>query len=275
MADAQRAQQPIQQDNAPLEKRKQEEIEWANYRYALKDKDNAEYKKYKANEKYYSISRSSHAYIKEQLAALTPGKDVVELACGKQALVFWCADKIKSGLGLDISDVAVAEAQEAARSVAGAEKIKFEVRDCEKTGLPDNSFDVMMESGALHHMTLDVLYKEAARIIKPGGSFLCVEAIRHNPIIHTYRKLTPHLRTPWEVPHILARKDVMMGLKYFNKVSVKNFHLMTILAVPFRNTKMFEPILSVMEKIDAVLLKIPGFKWMGWQCVFVLSDPKK
>lgn len=275
MAEPQRVDTTLVQDNQPIEKRKQEEIEWANYRYALKDKDNAEYKKFKANEKYYSISRSSHKYIKEQLANLTTGKDVVELACGKQALVFWCADRIKSGLGLDISDVAVAEAQAEAKLIPGAEKVRFEVRDCEKTGLPDSTFDVMMESGALHHMTLDVLYKEAARILKPGGSFLCVEAIRHNPIIHTYRKLTPHLRTPWEVPHILARKDVMMGLKYFEKVTVKNFHLMTIFAVPFRNTKFFTPLLSVLEKMDAVLLNIPGFKWLGWQAVFVLSNPRK
>lgn len=264
------------QNEEGLEKRKIDEIEWANFRYALKEPGDA-YDKFKANEKYYAVNRSVHAYLKIVLRARGHHKDVLEIACGKTPLTFWIADQINSGLCADISDVAVVEAAEEGRAkgIAGLDKIKFQVLDCEKTGMPDNSFDLMIESGALHHMDLDVIYKEAARILKPNGAFVCAEAIKHNPIIHLYRKLTPHLRTPWEVDHILTRGDVMKGLQYFNTITTKNFHIMTLFAVPFRKTRFFTPLLTVLEKIDAILTRIPGFRWLAWQCVFVLSDPKK
>lgn len=68
---------------------------------------------------------------------------------------------------------------------------------------------------------------------------------------------------------------IFLAKDYFDAIDVKFFHLVTLLAVPFRHTPIFNFVLSVCEAIDALLLKIPLIKWLAWQTVFVLSDPKK
>jgi peptidoglycan/LPS O-acetylase OafA/YrhL len=45
--------------------------------------------------------------------------------------------------------------------------------------------------------------------------------------------------------------------------------------VPFQNTFLFNPFLSLLEKIDSILLKFPFLKWFSWQIIFILSEPKK
>jgi hypothetical protein len=44
--------------------------------------------------------------------------------------------------------------------------------------------------------------------------------------------------------------------------------------VPFRNTPLFNSILSILEKIDGMLLRLPILKWQAWQVIFVFSQPK-
>ena len=60
----------------------------------------------------------------------------------------------------------------------------------------DNTFDIGVEYGALHHVELDRALAELSRVLKPNAKMLCIEAMRHNPLIHAYRR-TPHLGTEW------------------------------------------------------------------------------
>jgi hypothetical protein len=46
-------------------------------------------------------------------------------------------------------------------------------------------------------------------------------------------------------------------------------------AVPFRNTRLFEPLRKGLEAVDSLLLRVPGLKWQAWMVVFVLSEPRK
>ena len=110
----------------------------------------------------------------------------------------------------------------------------------------------------------------------PRPSACCTEALRHNPLIHAYRKLTPHLRSAWETEHILGRGEIQMARKYFDNVKIARFfHLATLAAVPFRNSPVFQPLLRSLESIDSVLLRIPVLKWQAWMAMFVLSQPRK
>ena len=148
--------------------------------------------------------------------------------------------------------------------------------DAEALKFDDNYFDIVTEYGALHHLDLEKAYSEIARVLRPNGSCICTETLGHNPVIHFYRKLTPRLRTEWEVEHILRKKDIEIARKYFNDVRVLGFfHLVTLGAVPFRMSPFFSGVLTVLEILDDMLLRIPGIRWQAWQAVFVLSNPKK
>lgn len=257
-----------------LEKRKLKEIEWSDFRRTLTKENGEDFEKYNANLKYYCITAGQTEDIKKWLLANTKDKDVFEMACGDTAMMPLISYQTRTSMAADIAPVTIALSQENAKGDPDLEKIDYRVLDCEKTGLPDNSFDVILEQGALHHMDLDAAYTEAARLLRPGGKFFCLEAIRHNPIIHLYRKMTPHLRTEWEVEHILGRAQVLKGLEHFNRIEKKHYFMAAIFAVPLRNTPIFKPTLAVLEAIDAVLTRIPLFQWLSWQCWFVLSDPK-
>src|SRR5260370_33458306 len=72
-------------------------------------------------------------------------------------------------MGLDVSNISVANASEAASNAGLADRCVFIEGDCEATGLPDNSVDLILCSYMLHHLNLDHAYPELHRILQPGG----------------------------------------------------------------------------------------------------------
>ena len=116
---------------------------------------------------------------------------------------------------------------------------------------------------------------QLARVLKPGGKMMCTEALGHNPAIRLYRKLTPQLRTRWEVDHVLRKRDFLKIRQYFGRIDMRFFHLATLAAVPFRRLPWFNVMLGSLEAIDAALLRLPWLRWQAWEVVFVLSEPKK
>ncbi len=154
--------------------------------------------------------------------------------------------------------------------------MKFLIMDAESTQFNHDYFDLIVVSGVLHHLDIKKAYRELARILKPDGEVICTEALRHNPLIHAYRKRTPHLRSAWETEHILGKREILLAKQYFENVRVaKFFHLATLAAVPFRNSPVFKSALRGLESIDSLLLHIPILKWQAWMAVFVLSRPRK
>ena len=230
------------------------------------------YAKLTSNKKWYSVARKSQDFARDYLRQRSRGATVLDYACGDGLFTLQMAEAGAEAFGIDISPISVANA--ARESEVRGLSAKFQVMDCESLEFPDKTFDLINVSGVLHHLDLDRAYPELARVLKPSGSVLCVEALAHNPMFHTYRKLTPHLRTAFECQHILRRKDVRAASRYFNKVEWRFFHLASLAAVPFRNLGIFDPMLSSLEKLDSWLLQIPVLKWWAWQIAFVLSEPR-
>ena len=99
--------------------------------------------------------------------------------------------------------------------------------------------------------------------------------MRHNPLIHAYRKRTPHLRTEWEVEHILGVESLDVMKKYFAEVNVKFFHLSVLALVPLRKTFLFPILLPVFDAIDRVLLSNRLTGKYGWIMAVELANPRK
>ena len=229
-----------------------------------------------SNKKFYSIDYSSREYVRTWLAERVRGKRVLDYCCGNGAWAIWLAESGAEVVGIDISPVSVDNARaEAARRGVG-EKATFSVMDAEATKFEDNFFDFAVVNGVLHHLDLQKSYRELARILKPDGQVIATEALKHNPLFHLYRKLTPHLRSEWEVAHILGKHDIGAAKTFYQDVKVARFfHLATLGAVPFRNTPVFGPLRRGLEAVDAALLSLPVLKWQAWMAVFILSHPRK
>lgn len=226
--------------------------------------------------KWYSINRRSRNCYERWLSKKCYGKRVLDYGCGNGQISFLIAKMGASEVfGIDISDFSIENAKMEATKQRYDKKTIFRVMDAEDMEFKDSFFDVVLEAGVLHHLDLKSAYLELARVLKPDGEMICAEALGHNPAIGLYRRKTPHLRTEWEANHILKKKDIEMAKQYFNKVKVLGFfHLASIVAVPFRNLPIFDVILSTLEAMDSVLLKLPILKWQAWQIVFVLGNPK-
>lgn len=230
-----------------------------------------------ANKKYYEIGRSSHAFNMERLARACRGRRVLDYCCGEgENGLFAAAHGAAEVVGVDISPVSITEAARKAEERGLADRIRFEVMDGEAMTFPTGSFDVAIVGGVLHHLDLETAYRELARVLSDDGEALCDEALRHNPIIQWYRRLTPHLRTAWETEHILGRSEIVRASRYFDVVRVDRFfHLATLAAVPLRNTSAFPAMLTALECIDRVLLRVPVVRWLAWQGMFTLARPRR
>lgn len=258
-----------------IETRKQKEAEYHDkVRDEGLEEDKCQFEEYTSNRKFYSIARKSEGY-KTEFFKECAGKKMLDFCCGDGAVTILLAEMGIIAYGFDISPVSIEIAKKKAMKKGVSQNCHFFVMDAENLEFEDSFFDFITVNGVLHHLDIDKAYREMQRVLKSGGKAICGEPLIYNPVFHLYRKLTPKLRTEWEVKHILSAKEVNLSLKYFEKIDKRFFHLFTLLAVPLRNTKIFKPVLSICEAIDYFALSLPGIKWLAWQIIFVLSNPIK
>jgi ubiquinone/menaquinone biosynthesis C-methylase UbiE len=261
-------------DAHDADRRKREEAEFHDHlRGAELAEDRGEYERLTSNRRFYSIDRKSRRFIADWLATRCRGKRVLDYCCGDGYYSLVVARNGGTAVGIDISPVSIENCKRQAEDEGLGERTDFRVMDAEDLRFPVDSFDLACVSGVLHHLELRRAYAELARVLKPGGAVVSLEALGHNPLIRAYRMRTPHLRTSWETEHIIRMKDLELAKTYFKRVDVKFFHLATLAAVPFRRTPVFRPLLRVLEAADSLLLRIPGLREQAWMIGFVLAEP--
>ena len=256
-----------------LEKRKLEELEFHN-----RDRDQAfrseaagnsdTYERFYGNKKYYRATARSKAYVSEWIARNARGRIFLDYACGNgENAIAAAAAGAQLALGLDISDVSVANARGFAQRAGVQDSTRFFQADAENTKLPEDSIDTIVCSGMLHHLELSHAFPELLRILKPGGRVLAVEALDYNPFIKLYRLMTPDMRTEWEKAHILSLKDVDLARRYFDVEDIRYWHVMGYLGGKL------PAVLPVLDRVDRALEQIPYVNRMAWMFTFVLRKP--
>jgi SAM-dependent methyltransferase len=222
--------------------------------------------------KFYEVERAPMDRYAELLAAAGGrGKRVLEYGCGPGSQAFFLARQGAEVTGIDISDVAIAQASERAQAEGVAERCEFTVANAEETPFDDGRFDLVCGTAILHHLDLAAAYAEVARLIKPDGQAAFVEPLGHNPAINAYRDRTPELRTPDEHPLLAA--DLELTREYFGTVELTYFNLLTLLAVPLRRTRGFDPAVRALQAVDRALFRLPAARKHAWMVLISLSRP--
>jgi ubiquinone/menaquinone biosynthesis C-methylase UbiE len=226
------------------------------------------------NLKHYVVTRAhSDAMLRWVREHCGPGRVALDLCCGEGAWARLIAATGATTYGVDLSEASLAGARAAAAGQPNPPT--FRVMDAEALDFPDQTFDVIVASGCLHHVDLDRVYGELRRVLKPGGRIMCNEALAHNPLFQWYRRRTPHLRTAWEATHILRVEDIHRAERYFARIDVRFYYFFSLVAVPLRRSWLFEPFLGALERLDRALLAIPGVRRLAWQTTFELSSPRE
>lgn len=261
-----------------MQNRKEVEREFHNQVRDPNDNSHEGHDSHAANKRFYKVTRRSVEFVSDWLTVNCRGKVVLDYCCGDGENALRMAKKHEAAraVGIDISDVSIANARRRAAEAGLTDRTEFLVGDAEKTPFADGTFDIVLCSGVLHHLDVSAAFPELARILKPGGKILAVEALGVNPVFQLYRKLTPTLRTEWETEHILGLGEIAFAGKWFSGVKKNYFHLAVVPAAFLHAVPaLFEPARLVGDALDDVLMRIPIINRLAWQVVFELSGPRR
>jgi SAM-dependent methyltransferase len=213
---------------------------------------------------YWSIQKGAEKYW-DYVKSYSKDAAVLSYGCGLGEGLSNIVQQVKSLDGIDISDVAIGHAQ----SQYGSPSSRFQVMDAMNLTFPDQSFDLVFGSGIIHHLDLERCTSEICRVLKPGGKAIFWEPMGTNPIINAYRYLTPSARTPDE--HPLLPRDFAKMRAIASKVDVEYFGFATLFAMPFHHKPLGEKILSGLENLDKLLLRVKGLRSMAWYSLITLT----
>jgi ubiquinone/menaquinone biosynthesis C-methylase UbiE len=220
--------------------------------------------------KFYEIHRASRDAYARQIHERPDDTDVLEYGCGRGSAAFDLAAAGARVTGIDISDVAIDQATARAAELGVADRSSFLVMDAERLACADASFDLVCGTSILHHLDLDHAYGEIARVLRPGGHGVFLEALGHNPLINLYRRRTPLLRTVDE--HPLRVGDLELARRYFSGVSLQYFNLASLAALPLRRRAAFPAVADALERLDQLLFRrIPYLRRHAWMAVLRLT----
>lgn len=224
-------------------------------------------------DKYYKIADSRVKLYEDLLSAHCSDRRVLEYGCGQGGHAYFLAEKSASVTAIDLSETAIAQARETAER-KNLDNADFRLMNAEDLDFEDSTFDMVCGTAILHHLDLHRAFSEIVRVLRPDGVAIFMEPLGHNPLINLYRKLTPSLRT--EDEHPLRIEDFELSRTFFEKFDLYYFHLFSLIAVPFRNTRFFPQLLKALEGVDRLLFRyLPFMRRYAWYCVMVFEQPKK
>ena len=107
---------------------------------------------------------------------LAPGMNILETGCGDGTL--WCEAKKQFSLlkscSIVLTDISEGMLRDARRAIGDGDEFSFRECFCEALPFADESFDLVLANHVLFYCSdVEQACREAARVLKPGGRFLC------------------------------------------------------------------------------------------------------
>jgi len=177
------------------------------------------------------ILRAPYSYYEQCLRRyIYHNHDVLELGSGTGQHTYTLT---QSGARVVASDISSHSLMMLAQRIAG---VKTCVADMESLPFKTHSFDVVASAGSLSYGESELVDAEILRVLKPGGIFLCVDSLNHNPVYRLNRWI--HYKRGERTKSILLFMPTMRRIQSiseeFERIDVRYFgtisYLMPILA---------------------------------------------
>jgi demethylmenaquinone methyltransferase/2-methoxy-6-polyprenyl-1,4-benzoquinol methylase len=128
------------------------------------------------------MSAGLHRYFKDRLVALMnpqPGQSILDVAGGTGDVARRCARHTQGKAKVVVCDLNPAMLEAGRAKMAGEQSvcgIEWITGNAEELPLPDGSVDAYSIAYGLRNVThIDQALREAARVLRPGGRFFCLE----------------------------------------------------------------------------------------------------
>ncbi len=111
----------------------------------------------------------------------------------------------------------------------GTGKLRCQVADMESLPFESNTFDVVACAGSLSYGAPALVNAEILRVLRPGGAFICVDSLDHNPIYRINRWLNYRRgeRTSSTFRRIPDMERINEISRHFARVKVRYFGSIT------------------------------------------------
>lgn len=234
----------------------------------------------------YPHTEAYMAYLDRALLDVVqaPIGTAAEVCCGRGEAFLLLGEHIDRGVGVDISLPML----EAARRLHGGRHLTFVQGDATMLPLADAGFDTVFMLGGIHHVGDRArLFREIARILKPGGRFYFREPVSDFALWRWIRwviyRISPTLdhetETPLRhgetAPYLRAagldlvhwRTHGFLGFCFFMNSDVLVFNRL------FRFVPGIRAITRASTRLDEAILRLPGFSRWGLQVVGIARKP--
>jgi len=210
-------------------------------------------------------------------AGRDPGR-VAEICCGRGEGFLLLRDRVKTGVGVDVS----LSMLEGARAEFAAEGYTFLQGDATRLPLKTAQFDTVMMLGGIHHVSdRQRLFSEVHRILVPGGLFVWREPVSDFFLWRALRwiiyRVSPTLDHETERPLLWSETVPPLERAGFRPRAWKTCGLLGFCllmnsdVLVFNRVFRFIPgirgIARFMAHLDEMMLKIPGMRRAGLQVV--------
>lgn len=220
--------------------------------------------------RFYSAIRYGFDLYSQRVSEEVRSRRVLEYGCGTGSLAFGLAAQAAQVIGIDISDVAIAQARRMA-GLRDLKNVKFVVDNAEAMELPDQHVDVVVGSGIIHHLDIGKSMSEVRRVLSEGGIAIFAEPLAQNPVLEWYRKRTPELRSADE--HPLTAADLRGMARGFASAKLTYFGLVApLLGLFSRDAKPGSRTTRLIWWLDRMLCRVPGVNGYAWYCLIELRN---
>lgn len=199
---------------------------WHEIRY-WREKQSAELR---LSNRHYEYFYTTHFNLEK---GFYTGKRILDIGCGPRGSLEW-ADNASERVGLDpLADTY-------GRLGSSEHKMTYLTATSEAIPFPDGYFDVVSSFNSLDHVDdLDRTVKEIIRVIRPGGLFLLLTDVNHEPTIteplsfswDVVDRFSPALRLiearQYEKPRSGLYQSIQVGVPYDHSNAARRYGILS------------------------------------------------
>lgn len=197
-------------------------------------------------------------------------KAILDIGSGHGSCALGLAKRGAHVTSIDISPELIEGCRKRA-SVNGL-AAEFEVMNGCALEFANASFEIVVAVRTVHHLPdVAAFYREAHRVLKPGGILLLLEPQKYNPFVEFGRKFIkrgPAWRTPTE--HPLVPNDLRLIKAVFGNSETKEFEFLTSACLAFKMLGMgwlHRTSTRLMRPLDNLIRLVPIFRPLYWQVI--------